>query len=464
MNLSIRPLFLLAALLSTSSALAANSPLPAFERVILGNGAEVLLMEKHDVPLIAISASVRGGSLADAPGAEGTASLLSELLQKGAGKRDAKTFAETVDGAGGNFNTGSSFSALQVSAEFLSRDADLMLELTSDALQLPTLDAAEFEKARTLAVQSQAAAKDGDPRGLIVNYGYAFLYKGHPYGRPSDGDETTLKKLTLANLKNYYRDQVGGDRLIIAVVGDFKVDEMKAKIEKSFGSWRKAAGSLPAVVAKSKETGRRVLLVDKPGATQTYFWLANVGVNRADPERPSQTLVNTVFGGRFTSMLNTELRIKSGLSYGANSRLDRQEQAGPVAISSYTRTDATVQALDVAIATLDRLHKDGISAEMTESAKNYVLGQFPPTLETGPQMAAKLNELALYHLNRDEVDNYAATIRSATPEQLAKAVDVYPNNADLVIVLIGDASKIRDAVKKFGPITEMKISEPRFSP
>lgn len=464
MNFSLRHIILVTAVFSASSSFAASSALPVFERVLLANGAEVLLMEKHDVPLIALSASVRGGSLADAPGAEGTASLLSQLLQKGAGKRDAKTFAETVDGAGGNFNTGSGFSALQVNAEFLSRDADLMLELTSDALQRPILDAAEFEKARTLAVQSQAAAKDGDPRGLIGDYGYAYLFKGHPYGRPGDGDETSLKKLTLDNLKNYYRDQVGGDRLIIALVGDFKAKEMKAKIEKSFGSWRKASGILPTVAAKPKETGRRVLLVDKPGASQTYFWLANVGVNRADPERPSQDLVNTIFGGRFTSMLNTELRIKSGLSYGANSRLNRQEQAGPVSISSYTRTDATVQALDLAIATLDRLHKDGISAEMRESAKNYVLGQFPPTLETGPQMAAKLNELALYRLKRDEVDNYAADIRSATPEQLTKAVEVYPTNADLVIVLIGDASKIRDAVKKYGPVTEMKISDPRFSP
>ncbi|MEO6173349.1 MAG: pitrilysin family protein [Arenimonas sp.] len=464
MSLSLRKIVLVTALFAASSSFAATSALPAFERVVLANGAEVLLMEKHDVPLIAISASVRGGSLVDAAGAEGTASLLSELLQKGAGKRDAKTFAETVDGAGGNFDTSSGFSALQVDAEFLSRDADLMLELTSDALQLPTLDAAEFEKARTLAIQSQAAAKDSDPRALIVDYGYAFLFKDHPYGRPSEGDETTLKTLTLANLKNYYRDQVGGDRLIIAVVGDFKTVEMKAKIEKSFGSWRKAAGTLPTVTTKPKEIGRRILLVDKPGATQTYFWLANVGVKRADPERPSQNLVNTVFGGRFTSMLNTELRIKSGLSYGASSRLDRREQAGPVAISSYTRTDATVQALDLAIATLDRLHKDGINAEMSESAKNYVLGQFPPTLETGPQLASKLNELAIYHISRDEVDNYAADVRSATPEQLAKAVEVYPSNADLVIVLIGDASKIRESVKKFGPVSEMKISEPHFSP
>jgi predicted Zn-dependent peptidase len=75
-----------------------------------------------------------------------------------------------------------------------------------------------------------------------------------------------------------------------------------------------------------------------------------------------------------------------------------------------------------------------------------------------------MSELALFNIGREEVDNYAKQIGSTTPEQFAKAVGVYPDSKDLVIVLIGDAAKIRDDVKKYGPVTEMKISEPRFSP
>ena len=464
MRLSLNHLFFTVALTVSAPVLSADTAMPAFDRTVLANGTEVLLMEKHDVPLIAINAQVRGGSLTDPAGQEGTASLLSDLMHKGAGKRDAKTFAETVDSAGGQLSTGSSLSALELNAEFLSRDADLMLELASDTLLRPRLDATEFEKVRTLAIQSQAAAKDGDPRGLIHQYGAAYLFKNHPYGRPIGGDETSLKNITLKSLNAYYQSQLGGDRLIISVVGDFKAAEMKAKIEKAFGGWGKATGTLPVVTAKQKEAGRRILLIDKPGATQTYFWLGNVGTHRADPERPAQALANTVFGGRFTSMLNTELRIKSGLSYGAYSGMMKYEQPGPVHIVSFTRTDATIQAIDLAIATLDRFHKEGIASEMQESAKNYVLGQFAPTLETGPQMADKLSELALYGLSRDEVDLYAKNIRGTTPEQFSKAVSVYPASADLVMVLIGDATKIRDSVKKYGTVTEMKISEPRFSP
>ena len=167
MRLSLHALFFASALVASTPALSAGNTMPEFERVVLSNGAEVFLMEKHDVPLIAINALVRGGSLSDPAGQEGTASLLSDMMQKGAGKRDAKTFAETVDGAGGRLTTASGFSALELNAEFLSRDADLMIELAADALQRPRLDPAEFEKARTFAIQSLAAGKDGDPRGFL---------------------------------------------------------------------------------------------------------------------------------------------------------------------------------------------------------------------------------------------------------------------------------------------------------
>ncbi|HMB56795.1 MAG TPA: pitrilysin family protein [Arenimonas sp.] len=437
--------------------------LPAYEQVTLANGTQLLLMEKHDVPLIALNARLRGGALADANGKEGSAALLAALMQKGAGKRDAKTFAETVDGAGGRLDIASDVESLQLNAEFMSRDAQLMIDLSADALLRPTLAPAEFAKVKDHAIQSIAAAKDSDPRQLLRIYGNAWLFRGTPYGRPRDGDETSLATVTLDDL-HAYRNQLGGDRLIVAVVGDFHIADMKKALTAAFGGWEKAKGTLPTVAAKKPEQGRRVLLVDKPGATQSYFWLGNVGVDRRDPELAAQTLANTVFGGRFTSMINTELRIKSGLSYGAGSSLSRFDAPGAAAITSFTRTEDTGKALDLALATLDRLHKDGIAADMRESAKNYVLGQFPPTLETAPALAGKIAELAFYGLDRKDVDGFADRIKAATPEQFTKAIAVYPETADLAIVIIGDAGKLRETAKKYGPVTELKITDPHFVP
>jgi zinc protease len=321
-----------AVLIAASASAATGSPgavrLPEFERVTLGNGAELALMPKRDTPLVAMNVVVRGGSLADAPGREGTAALLAELMQKGAGDRDGAQFAEAIESAGGQLVVGAGAEGLSLGASFLARDLGLMIELASDALLRPRLSASEFDKVRERAIQSIAAAKDADPRALVGEYGDAWLFRGHPYGRPVGGSEESLAAVTLDDLKRHYEAQVRGDRLIIAVVGDFDPADVRRRLEAAFGSLGRSAAAAPAATKAPAVEGRRVLLVDKPGAAQTYFWLGNVGASRTDPERTAQAVVNTVFGGRFTSMLNTELRIKSGLTYGARSGFDRLAQPG----------------------------------------------------------------------------------------------------------------------------------------
>ncbi|MFT4256136.1 MAG: pitrilysin family protein [Pseudoxanthomonas sp.] len=451
-------------LAGASTAHAAEIRLPDYTTQTLDNGATVLLMPRRDVPLVSATVLVRGGALADAPGKEGTAALLGALLSKGAGARNAQAFAEAIDNVGGNIDFGSSSEAVYANARFLSKDAGLMLSLLGDALLRPTLDAGEFDKSRKRAIDGIATAKDSDPRALLGSYVDAWLFRGHPYGRPADGDETSLRAITLADVQAFRTQQMGGDRLIIAIAGDFDPVAISAQVQKTFGGWGKATGALPQVAAKPKETGRRVLLVNKPGATQTYFALSNIGSGHGDPAIAAQDIVQTVFGGRFTSMLNTELRVKSGLTYGARSALDRPRQPGAASVQSFTKTDSTKAAIDLAIATLDRLHADGLDATAIASSRQYIAGQFAPKLETAPQLAATVADLALYGDGRDTVDGYLGRIAAATPEQIAAARDVFPDKKDLVIVAIGDAAKIRDVMKSYGPLTEMQLGDPRFSP
>ena len=462
---SYRSMFVaLVAAFAFSSAAAADIKLPAYQTITLDNGATLLLMPRKDVPLVAANVAVRGGTLADATGKEGTADLLGEMLSQGAGTRDALAFAQAVDGAGGNLGFGSSREAIVANAQFLSKDSGLMLSLLADALLRPKMDAAEFDKLRKRAIDGIANAKDSDPRQLIGTYANGWLFRGHPYGRSTGGDETSLATITLADLQAFRAQQMGGDRLIIAIAGDFDAQAVTAQVREAFGGWAKASGALPQVEAKPRESGRRVLLVDKPGATQTYFALGNIGSRHGDPAEAAQDLVQTAFGGRFTSMLNTELRVKSGLTYGARSAIDRSRMPGAATISSFTKTESTKAAIDLAIATLDRLHKDGLDAATIASAKHYVAGQFAPDLETAPQLAGQLASMALYGDTRDAIDGYLGRIAAATPEQIATARAVFPDSKDLVIVAIGDAARIRDTMKGYGPLTEMKLTDPRFSP
>lgn len=443
----------------------ADVSLPAYERVELENGALLLLSERHDVPLVGLEAVVRGGAITDPEGLNGLAALFAEMLSKGAGKRDAAAYAEAVDAAGGKLSATATLETVRISADFMSRDAELMIELVSDMLLSPTLDADELHKLRDRSVNLIKAAKGANPGELLPGYGNAFLFGDHPYGNPVGGSEESLARITHDDLLAHYANQAGGDRLIIAVVGDFNTEAMKNRLTAAFATWRAAATEEVVVEHAARQSGRRVLLVDKPGATQTYFWAGSIGVAVDYPRRAELNLANTVFGGRFTSMLNTELRVKAGLTYSVRSVLRRPATPGSMFIRSFTETSTTTEAIDMALAVLGELRESGIDDEMITSARNYVMGQFPPRFETAAQLAAQFAMLEQYGLEIAYVNDYVAALGAADRAGIAATIaEVYPSAEDLVFILIGDAEQIREAASQYGPVTEMSISEPRFSP
>ena len=437
----------------------AGVQVPQHERIVLDNGVTLVIMPLRDVPLVAFNAVVRSGSLADPPDKPGVASLLAGLLEKGAGERDAFAFADTVEGAGGSFSASAGSESITITGQFLARDQALMLELLADALLRPRLDPNEFEKLRTRQIELIKAAKDSDPADIIGIYGRAFLFRDHPYGRPVPGSEDSLAGITHADVLSYYRQHFGADRLILVFAGDVDSEWLKRAVSRQFGRWPRAKVPLQPLTEPAPARGRRVLLVDSPESVQTYFWIGNVGVNRRFPQRAALDLVNTLYGGRFTSILNTELRVKSGLSYGARSSFTRGTVAGEFAIRSFAQTQNTGQAIDLALETLARLHSDGIDAEMLESARAYVLGQYPLSLETAADWAATMGELELFGLGPDYIEGYGPALARVTPED-ARAVirTAFPTPDDVTIVLIGKAKAIREVASRYGPVTQVPLS------
>jgi predicted Zn-dependent peptidase len=453
------------AALFAGSVFAQGMTLPETQRIELDNGAVFVLHEKHDVPIIGLEAIVRGGAVTDPDGRAGMASLLAGLLEKGAGERDAAAFAETIDSVGGSLSAGADLESISISGEFLARDADLMIDLLVDMLRSPTLAAGEMTKLRDRRINLIRAAKDSDPRRLTPAYGSAFLFGEHPYGTAINGDETSLAKITHRGLRGYYADYFGSDRLIIAVAGDFDAVAMSEKLTAAFSDWQPATAPLPEIEAPLANDGRRILLVDKPGATQTYFWIGNVGVAVSYPQRAELDIANTLFGGRFTSLLMDEMRTKAGLTYGARSSLLRPSQPGYVAMVSYTAAETTVAAIDLALELLMRMQEQGFDDEMISSGKNYILGQFPPDLETASQLAGQFAELEALGLDDSFINDYGEAIATADGEAIRSVIgDVYPSPDNLVFVILGDAQLIREDIARYGPITELSITEPRFQP
>ncbi|MGH8300922.1 MAG: M16 family metallopeptidase [Steroidobacteraceae bacterium] len=437
---------------------------PEHERLSLGNGVALILVPRRDVPLVAFNAVLRGGGLADPSSRPGVASLVAGLLEKGAGERNAYAFADVVEGVGGSFGAGAGPEAITVRGQFLARDQQLMLELLADALLRPLLDGGELEDLADRHIELIKAAKDSDPSELIGTYGRALLFEDHPYGRPVFGSEASLAAIDRDDVLRYYEGQFGAERLILVLAGDIDADLLARMAADSFSRWPATAAPPPALARPRARSGRRVRLIDFPGSAQTYFWVGNVGVDKRYPRRAALDLVNTLFGGRFTSLLNSELRIKSGLSYGARSSFARGSVPGEFSLRSFAQTENTGRALALALRTLDRLRCDGVSREMLDSARAYTLGQYPLGLETAADWAAVLAEIELYGLGKGYIDEYPAQLAAVgVAEAQAVIEEAFPAADSVAIVAIGDAAKIRGAVGEYGPVSQMALTDPEFS-
>jgi predicted Zn-dependent peptidase len=250
---------------------------------------------------------------------------------------------------------------------------------------------------------------------------------------------------------------------VLAVAGDFAAASMRTKVEAALGGWARGKFEPVKESAPKAVKGRRVLLVDKPDATQTYFRFGNVGIAEGDPDYPAIDVVNTVFGGRFTSWLMDELRTKSGLSYNAHSRFVQRKVPGAFYVSSFTRTDDTKKAVDLALDILERLRAKGISEEELRSAQNYIRGQYPPDYETPGQLAAAMVRLEFFGLDRGHVNEHTRRTDAIALPDAKKAIAAhYPRTKDLAIVLLGQAEKIRATAAKYGSLSEKSVSQPGF--
>lgn len=453
------------ALVILSTQLSAQLKLPAYSKRTLANGVTVYVMQRKSVPLVDIDVAVKGGDESDPKDQAGLAEITGDLLRRGAARYSAEEFAEAIDALGGTFRVHSDPQSTLVESEFLAKDLSTGLNLVAEAVIHPKLSDTEARKVLAQQVDDIKALKD-NPEEATASYAHAFFFgQNHPYGRITD--EASLGRITRQSIADYHQRMYCGRNLVVAVVGDVDPEQAGKQVEAAFSSvpageaysWMKP---IPLV----RPTQARLLLVDKPGATQTYFYIAQPGIDATNPDRTALRLVNTLFGDRFTSMLNEELRVRTGLSYGARNVIEKDRLQGMNSISSFTKTGSTEQAVDLAIATLRRLNSLGLTAAQLSSANAYVQGTVPRQLiETTTQLTRLLLRLDVEGLGPDEIDNMFARLNAVTLAQANEASKRYFQTGGLTFVLVGDAAKIRAAVKMYTPaIDEISITKPGFTP
>jgi predicted Zn-dependent peptidase len=340
------------------------------------------------------------------------------------------------------------------------------IALLADAVLKPAFTDSAVREQLERSIGMARSRKDW-PADVVWQYFRSFFFlPPHPYGRPWQGDEITLPHIVPADVMAQYERIYVAKNLIVAAVGPFAVPEIRNLLVSALGRLR--AGTRYAWLRASADhsfQGGRVLLVDKPDATQTQLIIGVPGIPRVHPDRISLLLVNNILGGRFTSLLNERLRVESGLSYGAYSYVQEDRLRGAITLhTSMATTMDTPRAIDLVLAVLHRFTKEGVSAEQVATARAYIKATYPPEhLQTAGQLADLLGELELYGLGRDEVDGLFARLDSVTVGQSNRVLKKYFAASDPVMVLIGQSEQLRWQISHYAQTAwEASISEPGF--
>lgn len=435
--------------------------LPHYEKFTLENGLTVYLMEQHEVPLIYVSAVVPAGAVKDGD-LYGLASLTADALLFGTKSFTKSRIEEEMDFLGADYFTTADAEAATVFSSFAKKDLDTVMPILEEILAAPVFDRNEFDKHKKRLLLRLELDRES-PRAVIGTYFNKFLFGEHGYGNPVSGTRATVSKITARDVENFYKANYKPAESAIALVGDFETSLMKEKVKQWFKDWN-AAGHSPAVQAKPLPVlnKSRVYLVNKEDATETQFYIGGLGIKQSNPDFVAIEVINTVLGGRFTSWLNDALRVNAGLTYGARSGFNAYKTSGTFVVRSFTRTAKTVEALDLALEVLDRLHKKGIDARTLESAKNYINGQYPPDYETAGALASLMTRMFIYDFDESFINNFQENVSKMTVARAKEIIEKYFPRENLQFVLIGKASEIRDKVKKYGEVTEKEIKAEGF--
>ena len=436
--------------------------LPHYHKTQLDNGLTLYLMEQKEVPLIDATVIINAGATED--GAKpGLAAMTSENLLFGAGTLSKSVFEEKLEFVGAQMSTQTTLDYSKVSSSFAAKDQQQILAMLADVILRPQFDQAEFDKYKTRYLGSLIRQKES-PRSVLNDYFKQLVFENHPYRAVVGGDADSVKSAQVDDLKGFHQRWFRPQNAALIVVGDFDSKTMSSQLSKLFSKWQ-GHGTAPnrtSLPKASQAKEARVLLVNKEDARESTFRIGGLGIAKSNPDYVALSVINTILGARFTSWLNDELRVNSGLTYGARSRFDASKASGTFYLSTFTATKNTEAAIDLALKTYARLWEKGIDEATLASAKAYVKGRFPPNYETSAQLASLLGDMFVYGFDQGYIDNFQSNVDKLDIARSKALIAKYFPRDKLQFAIIGKSSDIKDTVKKYGEVTEIDITAPGF--
>ncbi|SRR6266498_97085 len=426
--------------------------LPKARETTLPNGLRLLVLESHKVPTVTMQMVVLSGGLADKPDYHGLASFTASLLREGTAKRSSKDIAEQIDALGAILVSSSGLSSLtsMVTAAGLAENLDQTLDIFADVIRNPVFPPAEVQKfkARTLA---QLQFQRSNPLFLAQERISRAIYGDHPAALVAPPPDS-LNKLVSADLADFHSRYYRPNNAILTIVGDVTLRDVLPKVQKAFGDWEKAIVPSIEVPQAPTPASSRIVLIDRPGSVQTVLQLGNLGITRTDADYYAVVLADRILGGGPAARLFLNLREDKGYTYGAYSSFAASKYRGTWISNAEVRTDVTEGAMREFMYELRRLRNEKVTTDELDNAKHAIVGSFALSLEQPQILLQNIITQKLYDLPGDYWDMYPQKVAAVTLEDVQRVAQKYLDLDHLQIVAVGDATKARDALAKYGKV------------
>ncbi|HEY8849367.1 MAG TPA: pitrilysin family protein [Thermoanaerobaculia bacterium] len=430
---------------------------PQVRRMALDNGLRVLVAENHNAPLVGLRALVRSGADHDTAQLAGLAGITAELLDEGAGKRDAIRLAEDIGLLGGSLAAGADWDASYASIDVLSGNAKPAVDIFSDVVQRPMLPPSALERVRSERLNELLQQRD-EPAAIAAKRFSNLLYGTGTYGNSVIGTPGSVTRISIDDIRRFYAAHYVPNNTSLIVAGDIDATGMLDLMRSCFADWKRGKEPPRPTVTPAAIDASRIYLIDRPNAVQSEIRVGHIGVPRNCEDYFALTVMNAILGGVFNSRINLNLREKHGYTYGARSAFAFRRLAGPFVVSAPVRNDVTRESINEMLNELRRIRGGDIEPRELDDTKNYLTGVFPATVQTSSDIAGRLLDMELYDLPQDYFDRYRENIEAIGAEDVARVARKYIDPDRSLIVIVGNATQVREPLAALGiPIHNLDI-------
>ena len=410
------------------------------QRSVLENGMILLTSEQRALPMVSIELLIDAGSRHDTPKQEGLANLTARLLTYGTQRRTALEISDALDFIGARLSTGCGEDLANVGMTVLKKDIGTGLELLAEVLTASTFPQDEIDRQKQ-SILASIRAREESPSDIAQRRFAAALYPQSPYGRPVEGDESSVKGLEQKSLKAFYERYYRPNRTILSVVGDISHQEIAQALNQVFRSWAKGEPATPPVPL-SKAGSAETIRVNKD-LTQANIILGHEGVGRENPDYYAIQVMNYILGGGgFSSRTLDSIRNERGLAYSVYSYFGAEKRRGSFELVMQTKNETALEAIRIANAEIRRIREELVAEEELTDAKDYLTGSFPLRFDTNRKVANFLAQVEYFELGLDYPERYPDFIRKITREDVLRVAQKYLKPEQLITVLVANQNKI----------------------